>query len=82
MKQWTGYDRDDVVAMLRAKVAAKGTQVALAREIGISPAWMSDILLGARAPANRVLAYLGLERQALKIYVPAKKALTTTRGRV
>lgn len=70
MRHWTGFDRDSIVVMLRSHVEAEGTQLALAQKIGISASWLCDILCGARAPAGKVLDYLGLERKAVKMYVP------------
>ena len=70
MRHWTGFDRDAIVAMLRSHVAKEGTQLAVANKIGISASWLSDILTGARAPAGKVLEFLGLERKAVKMYVP------------
>lgn len=73
MQHWTGFDRSDVVAMIRAHVEKEGTQLAVARQIGISASWLSDILTGSRAPAGKVLEFLGLERKAVKMYVPRVK---------
>lgn len=52
---------DEVRAILRQKLG-DGTQVDLAKSLGISPAYLSDILSGARDPGDRVLDALGLER--------------------
>ena len=52
---------DEVREILRQKLG-DGTQVDLARTLGISPAYLSDILSGARDPGDRVLDALGLRR--------------------
>lgn len=45
------------------KTRLKGrTQKALADELGVSPAYLSDILRGKRDPGPQVLGALGLER--------------------
>ena len=45
------------------KTRLKGrTQSALAKELGVSPAYLSDILRGKRDPGPQVLGALGLER--------------------
>jgi len=38
------------------------TQAAVARELGISPAHLSDLLRGNRSPGPKVLKKLGIER--------------------
>lgn len=73
MKQWKGWDREDVVAMLRREVSLTGSQKMVAERIGISPSWLSDILTGHRVPAGRVLAHLSLKRVAVYSYVPAEQ---------
>lgn len=54
--------RVDPVAVLRARVAAAGTQQQFAQEHGVSAQHVSDILSGRRDPGPRVLAILGLTR--------------------
>lgn len=39
-----------------------GTQKELAEEIGVSQAFLSDVLAGHREPTGKILDYLGLER--------------------
>jgi transcriptional regulator with XRE-family HTH domain len=52
---------DDVRQIIRERLEG-GTQVALARKLKITPAYLSDILSGARDPGRRVLRALGLGR--------------------
>ncbi len=78
MKQWNGFDRDDVMTMLRAKAAEKGSQLAVANEIGISQSWLCDILKGRREPVGKVLTYLGLS--SMQVYLPRRKPLDSLRG--
>ena len=52
-----------VVKRLRQATVDAGSQAALAREIGVSRAYISDILAGQRQPYGRVLTYLGLTRK-------------------
>ena len=59
---------NDVVKQLETAAAKAGSQRALAIEIGVSAAYVSDILAGKREPFGRVLDYLGLERKVG--YVP------------
>jgi len=50
--------------ILAARLLRQGsTQRALAREIGISEAYLSDILSQRREAGKQVLEYLGLERR-------------------
>ena len=52
-----------VINLLHLRIAQHGGgQVAAAHAMGISAAYLCDILHGRRAPAVPVLAWLGLER--------------------
>jgi hypothetical protein len=62
---------NEVREMLREHVG-EGTQVELAKKMGISPTYLNDILQGAREPGGCVLDWLGLKRVA--DYVPKRKA--------
>jgi len=52
----------DPIEILRER-CAKASQVAVARELGVSPAYISDILQLRREPGPKVLDALGLERE-------------------
>ncbi len=49
-------------AMLAARVASAGSQVALAKSLGISPVYISDVLNGRRSPGKTLLKALGYRR--------------------
>jgi hypothetical protein len=51
-----------VIERLRAAVDATGGQKAFARAHNFTPAYVHDVLHGRRAPADRILEALGLER--------------------
>lgn len=53
------YYADQVRNELRAAVARKGSQKALAEEIGISPQFLNDMLKGNREVGGKALSYLG-----------------------
>jgi hypothetical protein len=57
-----GYTAAAVRAMLREEAKYEGSQRALAKLIGCSATFLSDILCGKREPAGKVIAWLGLER--------------------
>lgn len=63
------YTQQQVIEMLRRQIALRRTQKAMAAELGISQAYLSDILRGRRAPGQAVLALLRLEER----YVQVKK---------
>jgi hypothetical protein len=50
----------DVVTLVQAEATRLGSMRALAREWGISPAYVSDLLQGRRAPGPKILGPLGL----------------------
>lgn len=51
----------EVMDRLRAAVAAAGSQKVYAESIGVSQAYLSDVLNGNRAPGEKILIALGLE---------------------
>jgi transcriptional regulator with XRE-family HTH domain len=51
----------DPIAMLKAKLRTN-TQQGLAKELGLSPQFLSDIVTGRRPPSIKLLEALGLER--------------------
>ncbi len=69
---------DDVRQLIRSTCAIAGSQSAWAKTIGISPAFLSDVLGGGREPSPAILEPLGLERvtmyQPVKVnYAPRKR---------
>ena len=52
----------DVIERLRAAAAAAGSQRQFAKAHGFTPAYVHDVLHGKRAPAQRILDALGIER--------------------
>lgn len=61
-KQEDPMNAEQVRAKLTARAAAMGSQKALAAEIGVSPAFLSEIITGHREPCGKPVEYLGLER--------------------
>jgi transcriptional regulator with XRE-family HTH domain len=53
------YTLGDVVEMLRAR-QGNGTLTALAEEIGVTKAYISDIYKGRRNPGPTILSFLGI----------------------
>lgn len=51
-----------VIERLRAACAAAGGQKAFAKAHGLTPGYVHDVLHSKRAPADRILAALGIER--------------------
>lgn len=51
----------DVMDRLRAAVTAAGSQKAYAEQIGVSQSYLSDVLIGNRAPGEKILTALDLE---------------------
>ena len=61
----------DPIEMLRSRMTDKSLR-SLAKEMSISAAYLSDVMLGKRRPGPAVLDFLGLER---------KTEITYKRGR-
>lgn len=51
----------DLISLLKKKQGER-TASEFAREIGISPSYLSDIYLGRRAPGPSVLEFMGVEK--------------------
>ena len=59
------YSADEVRTLLRSKAIEAGSQRKLAKQMGCSAAFITDVLKGKREPTGPVLAYLGLRRDVL-----------------
>ncbi len=55
-------DRDQVLKLLAHACERAGSQTAWAKEAGMSAAYVCDVLQERRAPGDKVLAALGIER--------------------
>ncbi|MFY9293454.1 MAG: transcriptional regulator [Methylorubrum rhodinum] len=60
----------DVVSRLRAACKEAGGQARWAAAAGVTPQYVSDVILGRRAPGESVLWPLGLQRDVR--YVPRR----------
>lgn len=63
--------RDDVNKLLEQMVERAGSRAALAKEIGVTPAYVGAVLLGNREPGPAILKVLGLRRQVQITFVKA-----------
>lgn len=54
--------QDKILELIKTEVERAGSQVALAVSIGITPAYLSDILNGNRNPSTKLLRHLGYKR--------------------
>lgn len=55
-------DRGQFVEHLRRKASEAGGQKILAQKLGVSEAYLSDVINGRREPADKLLSALGMER--------------------
>lgn len=63
----------DVIEILQELVRKRGTQVAAAKHLGISPQHFGDLLRGHRTPGNAILEKLGLVKVITIRYEPKDK---------
>jgi transcriptional regulator with XRE-family HTH domain len=63
--KFTKVTRQEVLRELEKRSSASNV-AALAREIGVSPVYVRDVLRGDRLPGPAILAYLGIEYQHVK----------------
>lgn len=57
-----GYSAAEVRRLLDVAAQTEGSQRNLAKKIGVSAAFLNDIILGKREPSGKPLDYLELER--------------------
>lgn len=67
------FNKTDVLTMLRSHISYEESQKDLAREMGVSEAYVSLVLAGKREPGPKVLKFLGL-RQIVTRTVTYKRA--------
>jgi plasmid maintenance system antidote protein VapI len=58
------YSTDDVMTDLKARVG-KSTQLAVARELGVSAQHINDLLNGRRKLTERIAVALGFSREVI-----------------
>lgn len=59
-------EMSDVLTLLQRKIENAETQAAVAKEIGVSPQYLSDVMNGYRTPSDKILDYLGLKWDIVK----------------
>lgn len=67
----TPLSREQLIKRIEAAVAAAGSQAALADKIGVSDAYLSDVLNNRRDPGEKMLAGLGYAREVRYVQDPA-----------
>ena len=55
------YTKKEVIELIRERIKVCGTQAAFAKKVGITPAYLCEILQAKRSIGIKVLKYLGLE---------------------
>jgi transcriptional regulator with XRE-family HTH domain len=65
--------RDELVKLLQRRVQSAGTQAALAKELGITAAYLGDVLNGKREPGPTLLNALGFRRVITYVRAGEKK---------
>lgn len=56
----------DFMGQLRSQLRALGSQKAMAKHLGISPQYLSDLLHERREPSDRILKHFGLRWAIVK----------------
>lgn len=65
--------KEQVIEILKKRQGDRSAK-ALAEELGVSPAYLSDVYAGNRDPGPSILEHLGLEKQEIpSVYVPASE---------
>jgi len=55
-----------VIELLRKRVEGS-SQKELAEDIGVSQQYINDLIHGRRTPSDKILKYLGLKREIVKV---------------
>jgi hypothetical protein len=56
------YGDDEFIVMLKERVLKLGTQSAFAAKVGVSAAFLHDVLNGRRRPNEKIISELGLTK--------------------
>jgi DNA-binding transcriptional regulator YdaS (Cro superfamily) len=67
-----GLDQIDVFATIKQMIDAAGSQAAFARQVGVTPQYVSSVLNAQRPASDALLAAVGLRRVILRINVPPR----------
>lgn len=67
-----------VIELLKAEAEKAGTQKALAKAMGVSASFLSDIILGKRDPTGKVLDYLGLVKSHAYLEITVERHIPVT----
>ena len=58
-------EESTVIELLKRKQGDR-SQSDLARELGMTPQYVSEVLKGQKPPSDRILEYLGLKREIVR----------------
>ncbi len=59
---------DQVIDLLRQLVASEGSNTAAAKRIGVTSAFVGQVLNGKKEPGPKMLEFFGIERETKNIY--------------
>lgn len=59
------FDADDMIEVLRVRCRMRGSQKGWAKDHGVSPAYVNDVLQGRREISDNFAALLGFERRVI-----------------
>lgn len=54
--------KSELIEHIRQLLAEAGTQKDLAAQLGVSAAYLGDVLIGRKEPGKKLLSALGMER--------------------
>lgn len=64
------FDAADLIDILRVRCQERGTQKGWAKDHGMSPAYVNDVLQGRREISDNFAALLGFERRVIFLEAP------------
>lgn len=62
----SNMDNAAVIELLRKRQGGR-KQTEVARELGVSPQYLHDVLSGNRKPSDRILEYVGLRWEIVRV---------------
>lgn len=71
-------DKSKFIILLSSAVLKAGSQYRLAKELGITPQFLGQLLMGKKNPGSKILGKMGLKQ--VRMYEVLKANLSKERG--
>jgi len=62
-------DKAEILGLLQERIGYNYSQSDMAKDVGVSPAFVTEVLAGRKAPTQKFFDYLGIEKVVTTTYV-------------